>query len=500
VYIFLVAHWPHCYPSFAQLMTTKEVRKFAHYSHVDVTPLQRRFPGVVVLGAENLTPIAQAVAKAPMANNELATYARSILRRSMPAKDGFDHSKWENANLTHEQLIYAAADSIVVYRIVALSLNPLPAKAAVGRGATSFGDGALSLHSNGIDDNGEAASDGDSDGDETKREAVTRRGRRKAIDEICRGFITGDDDDTSSDGEGDKGSDETTLSLKANALVGDETALFEYCATLIRAYAATTRTDLVRLPRGLSSGGRKRLHDLCSSFGLWHASMGISGMDSPDRFLTFCRRSVFQPLQSAVAEDAVGCVVASSPTEPSNRGIVDDFDRVKVLQKPEALVFGGASPRTENLTALHAASGVLPSSRALAAFPALLNERLLTEGRLSALGHADLHGRLQREANSWQLGIRSSFQPQQPSLGMAFALPASQFQGVFRPGVLTSVVAPSLNSDGDGDAVPPSLKEHTRKRQADFRKNTETTEQRESRRAKDCERIRQRRKMSGNDH
>ena len=121
VFIFRTGRWPSCFESFSSLMSDAAVAKVAHGVGADVHPLQARFPGLVVRGAEELKPHALRAAKTALPNNKLATYVAVLLQQRMPWKAIVNHDLWANETLTEFQLKYAAADALVVHNIVALT-------------------------------------------------------------------------------------------------------------------------------------------------------------------------------------------------------------------------------------------------------------------------------------------------------------------------------------------------------------------------------------------
>ena len=249
----------------------------------------------------------------------------------MPSKEGFDHSKWEDASLSKDQLEYAAADAIVVLRIVALSEQPpnLPmiGPAAVGADITKGAELHLQ-ESDGASDSTAHVIDEQHQNPQLSNDAVKRHRRRSvpanagAIDDpVLQGVIENLPDGSEDDDECDD--DEPQIHSDSGA-----PGLMEHCIRHIEDYACSARTDLVRLPSGVSVADRKKLHDLCSTYGLWHSSSGVAGVDSSDRTLTFQRRFVFQPVCEAFADEAVGYVLAtrSSGCDDCVRGVVEHYE------------------------------------------------------------------------------------------------------------------------------------------------------------------------------
>jgi len=102
---------------------------------------------------------------------------------------------------------------------------------------------------------------------------------------------------------------------------------------------------------------------------------------------------------------------------PESSPLRSHRDRTRVLHQPSSLVVPMSRPRPDQPSQIHAATGVLPALRSLAAFPPSIQEHLVTEERLVAFRHQKLTSRLQRQANSWQLNVKSTFHQFPHALG-----------------------------------------------------------------------------------
>ena len=135
--------------------------------------------------------------------------------------------------------------------------------------------------------------------------------------------------------------------------------------------------------------------------------------------------------------------------------------------------------------ALFNATGVLPTSSAVKELPGRMLEQTKTAAALVALNHADLRGRLQRPASSWQIGERQVFAPVEPSLGVAAPLPAGFFGGIYGPksvlvGCWKQTMIPETAYPND-DLPEPKTRAEKAKERTQNKRAQETSEQRSMR-------------------
>jgi hypothetical protein len=110
-YLFRVALWPACYPSFAELMANNQL-KVAHYFGHDVADLQRRFPDLVINGAVDLKERIGCLSLSSHALHKMIDqqFSEWLDKRC-------DHRLWACEHLLATHVVYAAADAYAVMRL-----------------------------------------------------------------------------------------------------------------------------------------------------------------------------------------------------------------------------------------------------------------------------------------------------------------------------------------------------------------------------------------------
>ena len=122
-YLFRVALWPKCYPSFAQLMANDQLVKVAHFVGHDTADLKRRFPDIVINGAVNLK---ERIACLSLSSNALDKMIDQQFNQWL--NKNIDHRLWACGRLLDTHARYAATDAYAVKCLddAARSQGPTP--------------------------------------------------------------------------------------------------------------------------------------------------------------------------------------------------------------------------------------------------------------------------------------------------------------------------------------------------------------------------------------
>ena len=289
-YLFRVALWPACYPSFRQLMANNE-RKVAHFVGHDVADLRRRFPDVVINGAVDLKERIDCLSLSSHALHKMIEqqFSEWLDKRC-------DHRLWGCRRLLATHEVYAAADAYAVLRL---------AEAARAQGPTRLVR--------------QAAAEDDSSEDEavqpTRAPATTISRRRSQRSDRAADMTVGSDSTDESETEDEGGGESVPEQLAENLLKHAKRQVEEYAKSTVEADLALTAA--------LTREQRKHLHAYVDTFELQHNTVG----NGTDKRMVVSRFKPFAAVTAAQAKEVIGSMVLKDrgANEQPLRGMVMDY-------------------------------------------------------------------------------------------------------------------------------------------------------------------------------
>ena len=362
-FIFLIHKWPRCYKPFEELMAEPSISKVAVNVATDMAKYRKRFPRArAVAGCIDLRTT---VKQLKLKSDKLDELARAVL--NLHVDKAVDHRGWESPVLSQRQLMYAATDAWLHWRIevkakllsAAAASDAASGGRASGGGATAGGGGAVGGGdgaSGGGTTVGGAGTATASGGGTTvggtvtatgvtatgatpggaaapAREACYRHEDRTRRLERRRG-ASFDPDPAVIDAIAEaQGSDvppreDPSESFEADAEADAEADTDSTAATLLSAakrqiddFFTSDRKGSLELPSSLSRAARKELHNYADAYALHHRAVGPEG----NRQLIISRWRPIEVVLSSSGARVVGALVAREVGPAVVRGKVTVF-------------------------------------------------------------------------------------------------------------------------------------------------------------------------------
>ena len=286
-YLFRVALWSACYPSFTQLMANNQ-HKVAHFVGHDKADLQRRFPDLVINGAVDLKERIGCLSLSSHALHKMIDqqFSQWLDKRC-------DHRLWACGHLLATHKVYAATDAYAVMRL---------AEAARAQGPTPLVR--------------PAAAEDDLSEDEapqpTRAPATTISRRRSQRSDRAADMTVGSDSTDESETEDEGGGESGPEQLAENLLKHAKRQVEEYAKSTVEADLALTSA--------LTREQRKMLHEYIDKFELQHNTVG----NGTDKRMIVSRFKPFAAVTAAQAKEVIGSMVLKDrgANEQPLRGMV----------------------------------------------------------------------------------------------------------------------------------------------------------------------------------
>ena len=311
-YIFLFYKWGGvCYDAFLSFMSDASITKAAVNIASDVSKFVSRFPAAGRRGAAPLV--------AGQLNLEPGTLEQMTRRVFGEYVDkSIDHRAWEAPQLDDDQIVYAATDAWLHWRLAERRAS----------GADDVEDGEEEVEGGeeeggdeeGGEEEGEEGEDCEGEeGDEGGGRAACYRHERvprvrvvfgslmtdphvwHAIDEVQDGAAEGDEE-----GEADVLDDEQQFAA-------DQTLAFNRAKVMITDYFESERASDLELPSTFSRADRKKLHHFATSYALHSRSVGPEG----DRRLIVSRWRPIEIVEASIGAKIVRALVAKEVEVPT---------------------------------------------------------------------------------------------------------------------------------------------------------------------------------------
>ena len=311
-YIFLFYKWGGvCYDAFLSFMSDASITKAAVNISSDVSKFVSRFPAAGRRGAAPLV--------AGQLNLEPGTLEQMTRRVFGEYVDkSIDHRAWEAPQLDDDQIVYAATDAWLHWRLAERRAS----------GADDVEDGEEEVEGGeeeggeeeGGEEEGEEGEDCEGEeGDEGGGRAACYRHERvprvrvvfgslmtdphvwHAINEVQDGAAEGDEE-----GEADVLDDEQQFAA-------DQTLAFNRAKVMITDYFESERASDLELPSTFSRADRKKLHHFATSYALHSRSVGPEG----DRRLIVSRWRPIEIVEASIGAKIVRALVAKEVEVPT---------------------------------------------------------------------------------------------------------------------------------------------------------------------------------------
>lgn len=321
-YIFLFYKWGGvCYDSFLSFMSDASITKAAVNIASDVSKFICRFPAA---GRRGTPPLV-----AGQLNLEPGTLEQMTRRVFGEYVDKcIDHRAWEAPQLDDDQIVYAATDAWLHWRLAERRASGADDEEEVEGGEEEGGEegGDKEGEEEGEDDGEEEGDQDGREGDEGERgeggdRAACYRHERvprvrvvfgssmtdpnvwHAIDEVQDGAAEPEGDE---DGEADVLDDEQQVAA-------DQTLAFSRAKVMITDYFESERASDLELPSTFSRADRKKLHQFATSYALHSRSVGPEG----DRRLIVSRWRPIEIVEASVGAKIVRALVAKEVEVPT---------------------------------------------------------------------------------------------------------------------------------------------------------------------------------------